>query len=423
MQRTLHAMMPAARMFDFRTSPSREDRKLKLFVLLVSLCGIGAAIGCARTPTVVVPTLPTFDEKISWILRLEDQRLIRDTSDLTSSNDAIEDLEALVQDVPMEPDLVLLLSDSEPQIRRRAALALGRLGLQEAVEPLISSLKDPQVEVRQMSAFSLGLIGDIQAASALLEALEDFEPIVQGRAAEALGRIGAIDAGPAIGRLISSHITTAYDLEPDDLSYPLSAEVEAFRLGLYALGTLGAYESLAEAVLQPNGQPILWWWPVAYALQSTGDPRALEALVTLAGVQGSVGVAFAAEGLGKVGHTNSTVAVDALLALLDLNRRDEKVIATAIQALSKLEDPRIGHELREFAIDLDLSPTLRLATLVALQYHHSAGATDVFIELMTDPWPPMRAAALKALARTDQTLLCWCCQGLAETRIGVFAWP
>ena len=187
MQRTLHAMMPAARMFDFRTLPSRVDRKLKRFVFLVSLCGIGAAIGCARTPTVVVPTLPTFDEKISWILRLEDQRLIRDTSDLTSSNDAIEDLEALVQDVPMEPDLVLLLSDSEPQIRRRAALALGRLGLQEAVEPLISSLKDPQVEVRQMSAFALGLIGDIQAASALLEALEDFEPIVQGRAAEALG--------------------------------------------------------------------------------------------------------------------------------------------------------------------------------------------------------------------------------------------
>jgi len=401
MQRTLHAMMPAARMSDFRMSQSRGNLKLKLFVLLVSVWGIGAAVGCARTPTVVVPTLPTFDEKISWILRLEDQRLIRDTSDSPISNDEFDQLEALVREVPMEPDLVLLLSDSEPQIRRRAALALGRLGLKEAVEPLISSLGDPQVEVRQMSAFALGLIGDIQATSALVEALEDFEPIVQGRAAEALGRIGAGDAGPAIGRLVSSYITAAYDLDPDDLSYPLSTEVEAFRLALYALGTLEAYEPLAEAVLQPNGQPILWWWPVAYALQSTGDPRSLEALVTLAGVQGSVGVAFAAEGLGKVGHANPTAAADALLALLDLNRRDEKVIATAIQALSKLDDPRIGHELREFVIDLDLSPTLRLATLVALQHHRSAGATDVFIELMTDPWPPMRAAALKALARTD----------------------
>ena len=385
-------------MCDFRTSQPREDMKLKIFVVLVSLWGIGAAIGCARTPTVVVPILPTFDEKISWILRLEDQRLLRDASD---STDAIEELEVLAQKVPMEPDLVVLLSDSEPQIRRRAALALGRLGLQEAVEPLIFSLGDPQVEVRQMSAFSLGLIGDIQATSALVDALEDFEPIVQGRAAEALGRIGAVEAGPAIGRLVSSHITAAYDLDPDDLSYPLSAEIEAFRLALYALGTLGAYDPLAAAVLQPNGQPILWWWPVAYALQSTGDPRALEALVTLAGVQGSVGVAFAAEGLGKVGHADSNSAVDALLALLDLSRRDERVIATAIRALAKLEDPRIGHELREFAIDLNLSPTLRLTTLVALQHHHASEATDVFIELMTDPWPPMRAAALKALARTD----------------------
>jgi cyclophilin family peptidyl-prolyl cis-trans isomerase/HEAT repeat protein len=388
-------------MSDFRTSQLREDMKLKLFVVLVSLCGIGAAIGCARTPTVVVPTLPTFDEKISWILRLEDQRLIRDASDSTVLTHVVEELEALVQKVPMEPDLVALLSDGEPQIRRRAALALGRLGLKEAVEPLISSLGDPQVEVRQMSAFALGLVGDIQATSALVDTLEDFEPIVQGRAAEALGRIGAVDAAPAIGRLVSSYITAAYDLDPDDLSYPLSAEVEAFRLALYALGTLGAYDTLAEAVLQPNGQPILWWWPVAYALQSTGDPRALEALVTLAGVQGSVGVAFAAEGLGKVGHTDSISAVDALLALLDLNRRDDRVIATAIRALSKLDDPRIGHELREFAIDLELSPVLRLTTLVALQHHNAVGATDVFIELMTDPWPPMRAAALKALARTD----------------------
>jgi len=393
--------MPAARMSDFRSSQPHETMKLKLFMVLVSLCGIGAAIGCARTPTVVVPTLPTFDEKISWILRLEDQRLIRDVSDSTVSTHAIDDLEGLAQKVPMEPDLVALLSDSEPQIRRRAALALGRLGLKEAVEPLIASLGDPQVEVRQMSAFALGLVGDTQAAPALVAALEDFEPIVQGRAAEALGRIGVVDAGPAIGRLVSSYITAAYDLDPDDLSYPLSAEVEAFRLAVYALGTLGAYDPLAEAVLQPNGQPILWWWPVAYALQSTGDPRALEALVTLAGVQGSVGVAFAAEGLGKVGHADSTSAVDALLALLDLNRRDDRVIATAIRALSKLDDPRIGYELREFAIDLDLSPALRLATLIALQHHHAAGATDVFIELMTDPWPPMRAAALKALARTD----------------------
>lgn len=159
--------MPAARMSDFRISQPREDMKLKLFVVLVSLWGIGAAIGCARTPTIVVPTLPTFDEKISWILRLEDQRLIRDASDSTVLTQAIEGLEALGQKVLMEPDLVALLSDSEPQIRRRAALALGRLGLKEAVEPLISSLGDPQVEVRQMSAFALGLVGDIQATSAL----------------------------------------------------------------------------------------------------------------------------------------------------------------------------------------------------------------------------------------------------------------
>ena len=397
-------MMPACGMFD-PVIPQRSHRWItKPFAVLLTLCGVILATGCARPPIVIPTAPPTFDEKVAWILRLENQRVLRDAPRIPVVPDAADGDQPVVGETAVslrpEPDLVVLLSDPEPQLRRRAALALGRVCLPEGVAPLVSSLADPEVEVRQMSAFALGLLGDETATPALLGALDDPEPLVQGRAAEALGRIGAVDAAPAIGALVRTHLTATFDLDPDDMSFPLSPEVEAFRLGLYALGALKAYEPLAAAVLQENGQPVLWWWPVAHALQQTGDSRALDALVTLAAVQGSVGVAFAARGLGEIGNANAPVAAGALLALLDLERRDERVIATALRALAHLDDPRIGDELRQFAIRRDLSPTLRLEALEALQQQRASGVTDVFVELMTDPWPPMRAAALKALART-----------------------
>ena len=57
-------------------------------------------------------------------------------------------------------------------------------------------------------------------------------------------------------------------------------EAEAFKLGLFALVRLKAYEPLAAAVLD-GGQPVTTWWPVAYALQRIEDPRAAPALLQL----------------------------------------------------------------------------------------------------------------------------------------------
>ena len=60
----------------------------------------------------------------------------------------------------------------------------------------------------------------------------------------------------------------------DESGYPLSPEVEATRLGLYALARLKAYDPLAAAVLDASGAPVSRWWPVAYALRPRARTRA-----------------------------------------------------------------------------------------------------------------------------------------------------
>ena len=379
-------------------------RRVGLAGLLLALGTVVA--GCGGGPRVDPVRPPTLADKLAWILRLEDQRLLRDPA---PPLDAAAEPAAPPALLPRRarPDLVELLADPSPRVRRRAALAIGRVGRPEGVDPLVASLGDVEPEVRQMSAFALGLLGDGSAAEPLLLALDDPSPLVQGRAAEALGRLGAPGAADAVGALVQRYVATAFELDPEDLSHPLAPEVEAFRLGLYALADLRAFEPLAAAVLQPNGQPILWWWPVAYALARVDDARAVEALVTLAGVQGRFGVALAAEGLGALG---SPAGVEPLVGLLDPRRRGPEVMGSALRALGRYETEPAAEALRRFAVTRGLNPVLRRDALDILRGRPAV--VDVAVELLTDRWPPLRAAALRALAEADAEMFLLVLSGL-----------
>ena len=61
---------------------------------------------------------------------------------------------------------------------------------------------------------------------------------------------------------------------PDDMGEARDSAAGVFRIGVSALARLKVYDALAGAVLSPSGQPLVRWWPVAYALQWMADPRA-----------------------------------------------------------------------------------------------------------------------------------------------------
>jgi HEAT repeat protein len=81
------------------------------------------------------------------------------------------------------------LSDPRPPYRWGAAEALGRMGDQRAVVPLIQALRDEDWRVRMKAAWSLGRLGDPSAIGPLREAQRDPMEGVQEMAKEALGVI------------------------------------------------------------------------------------------------------------------------------------------------------------------------------------------------------------------------------------------
>ncbi len=84
-----------------------------------------------------------------------------------------------------------LLGSGEEVDRWKAAEALGRLGMGEAVDGLIEALSDPDWRVRQKAAWALKEIGDARAIPHLRRLLTDRYEGVKDMAEEAIRVLGS----------------------------------------------------------------------------------------------------------------------------------------------------------------------------------------------------------------------------------------
>src|SRR5258705_1025100 len=92
-----------------------------------------------------------------------------------------------------DTDLRDLMTSKSAAVRRRAALAAGRIGSEDSVPALATLLqKDVNVDVRSMAAFAIGETESGAGADVLLGVINTSEPSeVRARAIEALGKIAA----------------------------------------------------------------------------------------------------------------------------------------------------------------------------------------------------------------------------------------
>jgi cyclophilin family peptidyl-prolyl cis-trans isomerase/HEAT repeat protein len=357
---------------------------------------------CASTPAppAPVPAPPSYEERLGWILRLEDRRVMREVS--PGAAPAVLPVPGTgAPAAQATADLTRLLVDGDARLRRRAALGIGRVGLAEGVPRLVEALDDPDPDVREAVCFALGLLRDRSAVPVLVSALGDERPGVQGRAAEALGSIGDPSVAAAIGAVVRQYAAhpAVTGLAEDDPGSDVPPEADAFRLGLYALVRLKAWEPLAAATLDGRGEPRVRWWPVAYALQRIEDPRAGPALLALTKARGTDTVAFAARGLGVLKEPRG---VAALQPLLDPATHALRVVATAARALGQIGAAEAVPALRRLLRDARLDHGTRVEVVTALGRVKHRAALEDLVDFLGHPAPAVRGAALIAIAASDQ---------------------
>ncbi len=356
-----------------------------IVVLLVTLSGCASAPP-APTPVTSPPPVLSLDRRVGMILRLEDQRWLDDGAGA---------------------NLLNLVTDPDARVRRRAALAIGRVGLEAGVAALVGALGDPDVDVRASAAFSLGLIRSKSALEPLLTSLADAQWEVRASAAEALGLVGeppdavpafSIAAANAIAAMAAGCRTQIAAVAPDDERWPLPAELDACRTAILALTRLRRYDALAKVILDDRGQPVSTWWPVAFALQRVGDKRAAAPLALLVNVDGVDTPSFAFRGLGGYGDRS---AIPAARAVAERRSADVRVRVSAVRMLGALKDAESIPVLQRVLADQPTPPNLALETLTALGTIGDPKAFDMIADFFSNRWAPLRAAALSAAAKVD----------------------
>jgi HEAT repeat protein len=118
----------------------------------------------------------------------------------------LNEMRARVADVP---EYIRLLKSGSLLERRKSAEALGEIGDERGVLPLIGALNDPSATVQYVAAKSLGMLADNRAVDPLISLLKSEDKWVRLGAAHALGLIGDKKAVDAILPLLTD---THHDL-------------------------------------------------------------------------------------------------------------------------------------------------------------------------------------------------------------------
>lgn len=123
--------------------------------------------------------MPTFEELV--------EKLTGETASY-SRRSAISALGRLGDERAVDP-LVSALQDEDRYIRREAAKALGELGSPAAIEPLIAALGDSEENVRRNAITALGATGDERAVEPLKQILEDKSYFIRSEAEKSIRAI------------------------------------------------------------------------------------------------------------------------------------------------------------------------------------------------------------------------------------------
>jgi cyclophilin family peptidyl-prolyl cis-trans isomerase/HEAT repeat protein len=260
-------------------------------------------------------------------------------------------------------DLMQLLANQSPVVRKRAALAAGRIGDEGAVRSLTYVLeRDTDTSVRAMAAFALGEIEAESGANPLTTVLKNTNaPVeIRARAIEALGKIAA-----ALPREQEARQRELGSAILDALKYELIRPVRGLPdTSVSLLGLTAALRSrppdagptIAKFLDNPNSRVR------ADAANALARLRLKDGLEQLRKLASNIDPIVRANALRVLGIAEDKPSYETLLAHA-VDDRDSRVRVNAIRALAALKDPRAAGPLLKRGQSISqLNEVLEIAT-------------------------------------------------------------
>jgi HEAT repeat protein/cyclophilin family peptidyl-prolyl cis-trans isomerase len=310
----------------------------------------------------------------------------------------LEDTRTFDQDV-----LAGVLKSSHPEVRRRAALAIGRIGYprpratdaQNAVTAharvlLATARQDADLEVAGTVAFSTGQLKDNDAVSWLGELLSvsSTPPAVAREAACSLGKIRSPEARTALGK----YLTDA----------PATATSAVIGEALLSSGRFTGPGDLAPIVKWSTAKDVEVRWRATWALFRLRDPAAAEPLLRLSEDSSPEVRYWAVRGLASMDATSPGVKTRQSERLrAAMKDADRRVRTEALRALATYQDDAsFGVVLA--ALD---SPDTWLSVSAAEAMARYPARTDAIVPRLVAAAGPTRPTALRLTALTPLVTL------------------
>ena len=305
-----------------------------------------------------------------------------------------------------------LLADEDPSRRRRAIAALGRTGMHEAVEPLLTRLRtggataeraavvEALARLRDPSALdallaeldgvrdealrihitiALGAIRAPSAYDALVRMLRDPLPAVRFHAVRGLAELGEPAAAGDLSRLYHELAKSLAGRRFESLAADAPAVVTALGLQIEILRALAGLDA-------PRGTK-------AFIDGATSPPIPRDSQTALRIAEGFYERRRMA--LHGLGYSASRRAAEVLEGTDGIGHPDPRLRAVAVRSLAVLNSR--GAAARLVPVLRDPVPEVRWTAAMALGRLRRAGAVDALIERLGDGFGEVRRQAALAL--------------------------
>jgi HEAT repeat protein len=365
-------------------------------------------------------------------------------------------------------DVVVCLSDPDPQVRSLACDALARVGAAPHVPAIFPLLADGNARVVQAAVGAIQALGSAETRQLALVAARDADATVRRHALRILGYFGVPEALPIFLDALSDEDPRLADIALTGLAFleapqALAVLLEAARSShermrrgsVRALGQASTSDArigacLLEAFHDPDA------WVRYYACQSAGKLRLPGATPAIAALLGDAAGQVRLAAVEALSHLGDDAALAALCQLaeseeadlrraaligLGLTRRPEGLghllgaaqsddAATRLVAVSALADSGVGERIAALArAARDADENVRAAALGFLSTDPAPEATAVLLDLASSATDPGRLQSLLArpsdgriagltarLVAADEAEANLCCSLLARLR-------
>lgn len=238
------------------------------------------------------------------------------------------------------------LKDEDGHIRTISALALSRIGNPEAIELIKALLVDPYEDVQEAAVEALSNFGPKLNVNEFILMLNAKNPNLRKNAALILGKIGASEAVPSLGFALKDGevavrkacIKAFSMLKTEEsikfLIHALTDENPQIRTySVLSLGQIGGDEVFHALCLLITDKDDSVRAAVAKAFGMLKDSRAVEPLVNLLSDKNGFVVTTAIESLSIIGDKQSRSVLIKMLS-----HEDKEIRRTAIKALSSFNN-------------------------------------------------------------------------------------